>query len=686
LTKQVTARDVGPITDPAGQSTALPASVYGYTADGYFLATETNPVGHVATTVTDAATGRATAHQAVQGGPWTRMTYDALGRPLSTAVDGGQPAFEVLAVAPAGGDAVITRTVSQAGAPARVELIDRLGRVIATETEGLAAGDHVTAELAYNERGAKRVERAPRAGRYDPLNVSASPYYTAYSGFDALGRVGRKDVVRDPVLFAPGRGDATLVTTYAYDGFKTTIGVGKAAAQGGTLSMSRTYDGRGWLVETTQVDSSAVTIITSYGYDAAGSLTRITDTRSNELTASYDDLGRKVSVTDPDRGTWSYGWDGLGRLRAQTDARGNRLEQEYDAAGRPTLRFTTAPSGPRIVDAEWHYDGGGQTGQLTQVKGTAAGTTGDFQRDYQYDILRRPAKVATRVGARDALMPSGARTFAVEYGYDESYGRLKAKRYPSLTAGGGATVAFDYGARGHPLGETEILASGARGKTYRAVTLLSPRGQVQHQILGNGVDESMTYDASAGLMLSVATTRPVGQPPIRSTHYLYDHFLNLAEQNKTFCRRDAAGACLKKPDGSPDTTASDETFVYDDLQRLTSATLTGAAAGAATYAYDTLGNITAKSDYGNPYLYGSAARALRRAARRAPGDAPGRRAGQLHLRPERQHGEHGARRRRRRRLTFGRVRRHGPGGAGLHRPAAPLSGWGGHHRLRLRPR
>jgi len=36
-----------------------------------------------------------------------------------------------------------------------------------------------------------------------------------------------------------------------------------------------------------------------------------TDPNTIAIVATYDDLGRKLTVDDPDRGPWSYGWDGL---------------------------------------------------------------------------------------------------------------------------------------------------------------------------------------------------------------------------------------------------------------------------------------------------------------------------------------------------------------------------------------
>src|SRR5207245_11272110 len=121
-------------------------------------------------------------------------------------------------------------------------------------------------------------------------------------------------VVRDPSLFN-GQGDASITTTYAHSvsalGLLTTINVAKAASVGGALSMSRTYDRGGHLVETTQ-DVTVPTVRTikaHYFYDAMGHVVAILDSNNNQLTARYDDLSRKTEVDDPDRGAWQLSWD-----------------------------------------------------------------------------------------------------------------------------------------------------------------------------------------------------------------------------------------------------------------------------------------------------------------------------------------------------------------------------------------
>ena len=591
--KEVTGRDV------AGTL----VSTYSYSAGGFFLEVETNPAGHQSTTLTDAATGQVTDRQAVQAGPWTRTTYDALGRVLTVTQDGAQPTHVRVGACPGCGDSVIWRMTTQAGSPTTTEYIDRLGRVLAAERDGFedpvthVSPTYVVAEAQYNERGLKVAEYAPRDAS------STTAYATRYSRFDALGRVGTKEVDRAPGLFEPGKGEATLRTDYTYAALTANISVYKAGQGSGALVMSRTYDARGKLIETVQRADSPVPhdITTRYTYDPAGLLTHVVDTAGNDIVSSYDDLGRKRTVNDPDRGGWAYAWDGLGRLRYQTDARGVMVTQEYDAIGRPTVRFTRDAGGAQTTDATWLYDQDGRLGVLSRED-----KDGEYYRSFRYDTLLRPFKVTTEIAADDAEMAAGSfRTFTVEYGYDGNYGRVKAKRFPGRTALGGQTVpgetvTFDYDSQGYLVGETELV-NGAPGRRYRRVGEMSARGQVVLQDLGNGVVETNGYDPSTGLVLNVQATKP-GGALIRQTEYRYDHFLNLTWQEKTI------------PPAAP--TRATETFAYDDLQRIVTASrlwegLTGESPATDNYSYDDLGNIKSKSDYATSYAYGNIARSIR---------------------------------------------------------------------------
>jgi YD repeat-containing protein len=91
-------------------------------------------------------------------------------------------------------------------------------------------------------------------------------------------------------------------------------------------------------------------------YDVAGRLLRTTDPKGNVMTLTYDGLGRKTDMTDPDMGHWHYDYDANGNLISQTDAKGQTITMQYDALNRITLR-DLPPAGPGEEDVTYFYDG-----------------------------------------------------------------------------------------------------------------------------------------------------------------------------------------------------------------------------------------------------------------------------------------------------------------------------------------
>src|SRR5205823_6006282 len=70
------------------------------------------------------------------------------------------------------------------------------------------------------------------------------------------------------------------------------------------------HDALGRLVavkEYTGTDASwGLYATTTYGYSVADQLTAVTDAAGNPTSITYDTLGRKLSMSDPDMGAWSY--------------------------------------------------------------------------------------------------------------------------------------------------------------------------------------------------------------------------------------------------------------------------------------------------------------------------------------------------------------------------------------------
>ena len=78
----------------------------------------------------------------------------------------------------------------------------------------------------------------------------------------------------------------------------------------------------------------AVYATTQHNYDVRDRLIQVTDAVTNQTLITYDGLGRKTRMTDPDMGTWTYEYDPIGTLKAQTDAIGQRVEFAYDSLKR----------------------------------------------------------------------------------------------------------------------------------------------------------------------------------------------------------------------------------------------------------------------------------------------------------------------------------------------------------------
>ena len=141
-------------------------------------------------------------------------------------------------------------------------------------------------------------------------------------------------------------------------------------------------------------------------------------------------------------------------------------------------------------------------------------------------------------------------------------------------------------------------------------------------VAGNGVYDAAIYDDSTGaaqvIGASLSATVPLAPSihhcsdlpgtNVRCTEYLYDQFINLAQQSKRFYP--ALGSVVQT--GSPQVIAT-ENYQYDELQRLLGESrgytnMTPSSTLSETYAYDDIGNITAKSDFGGAYSYGNATR------------------------------------------------------------------------------
>ena len=134
-------------------------------------------------------------------------------------------------------------------------------------------------------------------------------------------------------------------------------------------------------------------------------------------------------------------------------------------------------------------------------------------------------------------------------------------------------------------------AAGAQVHHWRAVSR-DAAGRVLSEVYGNGLHGENRYHPATGRLLESVTTTPSGRD-VRRHAYTYDALGNLA--NRTDRVR-----------------GIEESFAYDELDRLVSSMVTGAGLGddynqIALYAYDETGNLISKSGVGD-YTYGDQGR------------------------------------------------------------------------------
>jgi RHS repeat-associated protein len=300
---------------------------------------------------------------------------------------------------------------------------------------------------------------------------------------------------------------------------------------------------------------------TSYAYDPFGKLIKTTDPVGNAVTATYDVRGRKIASSDPDLGAWTYAYDTANELVSQTDAKLQTSTFSYDKLGRMTRRVE-----PDMTSV-WVYDTAANgIGKLTTA-GITAGPSAGYQRSFGYDSLGRPVQATVTASSTNY-------TFAASY---DGNSRLGAVTYPS-----GLVLSYAYTSLGYAQ-----QVSGPGGQVYWTANARDAELRLTRQTAGNGVATSQGFDAATGRLTAILAG---AGNIVENFSYTYD----------------VLGNVLTRADANENLT---ETFTYDNINRVTSATVSQNIAPVKTFAYDAIGNLLSKSDVG-AYAYPLAGSAL----------------------------------------------------------------------------
>jgi len=472
------------------------------------------------------------------------------------------------------GKAVYRVTTTQMGYPTKVAWVDSLGRTVKQAQAGFSGTGSTSLNYTFIATLTDYDEDGTVENQSTPYFVGGVPHLTTYD-YDALNRVTSKAVQN-----ACG---GAMTTSYTYTGRETDISASGHCSDGspanGPITMSRSYNVLGQLMQT--VDANGNT--TSYWTEPLGHVAAIRDVEQNITKASYNELGQRTQSIDPDQGTWNFSYSAFGELLSQTDARGVvTTVNSRDAIGRTTQQqqvwpaSATGPSNENLLDS-WTYDpvnGIDELASITRQRGTAspASNPQTWSESYTYDTSARQIATTTTI-SEGTSVPLTTNTV-----YD-SFGRIATQTYPDTT---GAALGLQVQRTYTAYGQLNALSNATSGYVYWSSQAENEWGHVAQEqypgvITGNHADDVATGQ-TATLSWSGATSDEVD--------YHYDSFGNVYTQTRS------AGP-----------TVNTETYTYDVLQRLTSATrATGQQ--AVNYTYSASGNITNKSDNGSDdYTY-----------------------------------------------------------------------------------
>ncbi|MCW8126990.1 PQQ-binding-like beta-propeller repeat protein [Microbulbifer halophilus] len=543
----------------ANEETRLQRWIYDVT--GRFIEREENSYGQTTSRVLERDNyGQPTLVEDIAG-VQTTFSYDPFGRQVLEYSATGAHKIGLFGSAgsqcPSG--AIYQRTERKGGGSEVITCFDSLAREVRVATLAFDGGwNYVDTE--YDSRG--KIKH-----KSEPYKAGGSNYWqTQY--YDRMGRVIGTDL--------PGV-DGTNGTDFdiavQYDGYAsiTTNPAGQVhrEVKNAVDEKIRVRDNLGNIQE--------------FKHDAQGNLRFVINkgdgSRNLRTEMDYDLRGRKIYMSDPDKGEWHYKYNAYGDLVEQIDAKEQRVINNYDRLGRLEERIDVDESGNTVETTLWGYNNeavadayGTPPGALREVMELESG----FIKLHSYDSYGRPTETVTSLSDGDDHYELT--------NYDDY-----SRPFQVFDAGGdgsweSSAVQYEY-----KFGYLEQVIDAeqvnlASGEQFYTVLNMDARGNVTKYVNGNGVTTEKTYDPATGRLLG-QSAHVLGAAEIQSLAYHWDDLGNLEY------REDNSGDKKLQED-----------FTYDDLNRLESATVSGRETQSVKY--DGLGNIIHKSDVGD-YYYGS---------------------------------------------------------------------------------
>ena len=463
----------------------------------------------------------------------TTYTYDSSWRPLTVSYpDGGQTTYNY----PNTQQVQVQRKIDASNSTNQWSEVDGFGRpsrsaVANGETNPFdqvdtcydPANTNITTSYAYQGSG---IASGPNGTKhcsssqgdvlaYDQLGRPVSLTHSDLSSV-STSYTGRAVKVQDE-----GTGTTRITHVYQQDGIGRTLSVCEEASSIFGITTMGTCG--------LDIDGSVNGVTTSYSYDPLGNVTAVSQGALIQRQLTYDGLGRLVSEVIPEAGgtTTSFAYDSQGNLQSRTRPSPNQTSgyqttttYSYDELHRLTgISYSdTNPSPPyQTPGTAFFYD---QTsvaglsphnpiGRLTNAY-TPVGSS--CTSNYlSYDAMGR---TDNEWQSDPSLCGHGSWLLTYTYNLDGSL--------HSATNSQGVTTTYSYN-----IGEraTQIASSPSDanhpGMLFSAAHY-NAGGELLSDLLGNGVNETFTYDArwrmlSASAMKGTNTVYGLGGPGTGNT-------------------------------------------------------------------------------------------------------------------------------------------------------------------------
>lgn len=434
--------------------------------------------------------------------------------------------------------------VEMSGKPTSVKYMNFMGQELRVATQGFAQNTLIHKDTEYDARG--RVSKV-----YEPYFKGDEPLYYGTTQYDVFDRVTR--------ILAPD----TSITSYDYLGYKKTTRL-EAQYQGVLVDWQDTLDRqrsstKNVFGETRLIDDESG--ILQYVFDATGNLSEAINPDGNRVLTGFDDYGRRISIQDPSKGNWHYSYNALGEKVSSTAPDGVVTTEYRDNKGRTVSRVITQ-NGSTLETASFVFDN-----ERLASESLSHGPS----RSFKYDKLGRLVQTTHSLGGK---------TFTTAQNYD-GIGRV----YRAVDATGRAVRSL-YNERGYLVQTQESVANNPH--VYSKIKEMDARGNITQIEQGEGILTVREYDPVTGHLSGIRTNSGL----IQDLSYEYNGIANLR------ARIDHANMDLQG-----NTRELVETFVYDDLNRLTQVQ----GAHPLILTYEANGNIKTKSDVeqGAEYQYGT---------------------------------------------------------------------------------